>query len=295
MSDLTRKYITTLVFVLGLGGWQGVFAQASKSPLTLKPDAPDRYMVVPGYTLWSIAGRYTDSPWRWNELWNVNKDDIKNPHRIYPGNVIGNTVQLSPRGRAESTSKTAIPSIPPAVIEPFLSRPLVVEALVDPESKSMLGYEAIYLGTAKTVVVGDQATIELTSPTQEVSAGDRLVAAGKAEPVTNAPRAPNGKISGHVIGVYGGVGQVGETGRHGIIKLTVGKAQGLELGQVLALHRLGATVPDASTKVHGAAPAKLPDERYGLGFVFRVLERVSYALVMDVARPVNPLDVVQNP
>ncbi len=251
MSDLRRKYITTLVFVLGLGGWQGVFAQASKSPLTLKPDAPDRYMVVPRDTLWSIAGRYTDSPWRWNELWNVNKDDIKNPHRIYPGNVIGNTVQLSPRGRAESTSKTAIPSIPPAVIEPFLSRPLVVEALVDPESKSMLGYEAIYLGTAKTVVVGDQATIELTSSTQEVSAGDRLVAAGKA--------------------------------------------QGLGLGQVLALHRLGATVPDASTKVHGAAPVKLPDERYGLGFVFRVFERVSYALVMDVARPVNPLDVVQNP
>ena len=46
------------------------------------------YTVVPGDTLWSIAERYTDSPWRWNELWNLNKDDIKNPHRIYPGNVI---------------------------------------------------------------------------------------------------------------------------------------------------------------------------------------------------------------
>jgi hypothetical protein len=40
---------------------------------------------------------------------------------------------------------------------------------------------------------------------------------------------------------------------------------------------------------------KLPDERYGLVFVFRSFERVSYALVMDVSRPVNPLDVVQNP
>ena len=44
--------------------------------------------MVPGDTLWSIAQRYTDSPWRWSELWNLNKDEIKNPNRIYPGNVI---------------------------------------------------------------------------------------------------------------------------------------------------------------------------------------------------------------
>ncbi|MGQ0509869.1 MAG: LysM peptidoglycan-binding domain-containing protein [Betaproteobacteria bacterium] len=347
-----RKYITTLVFVLTLGGWQGVYAQAPKSPLALKPDAPDRYVVVPGDTLWSIAGRYTDSPWRWNELWNLNKDDIKNPHRIYPGNVIvldrargqvavSNTVQLNPRVRAESTAKAAIPSIPPAAIEPFLTRPLVIEAdgldkaptivateggrvvigagnrafvkgggdgndggwfvyrrgkaLVDPDSKSTLGYEAIYLGTARTVVAGDPATIELTSTTQEVSAGDKLVAAGKPVPVTYAPRAPTAKISGRVIGTYGGVGQVGEAGRHSIITLSVGRSQGVEPGHVLALYRLGATVADASTNVRGAPPVKLPDERYGLVFVFRSFDRVSYALVMDVSRPVNPLDVVQNP
>lgn len=352
MSDLMRKYITTLVFVLSLGGWQGVFAQAPKSPLALKPDAPDRYVVVPGDTLWSIAGRYTDSPWRWNELWNLNKDDIKNPHRIYPGNVIvldrarsqvavSNTVQLNPRVRAESTAKAAIPSIPPAAIEPFLTRPLVIEAdgldkaptivateggrvvigagnrafvkgtgggkdgdwfvyrrgkaLVDPDSKSTLGYEAIYLGTAKTVVAGEPATIALTSSTQEVSAGDKLVAAGKPVPVTYAPSAPTAQVRGRVIGIYGGVGQVGEAGRHSIITLNVGRSQGVEPGHVLALHRLGATVPDASTKERGAPPVKLPDERYGLVFVFRSFERVSYALVMDVSRPVNPLDVVQNP
>lgn len=352
MSDLMRKYITTLVFVLSLGGWQGVFAQAPKSPLALKPDAPDRYVVVPGDTLWSIAGRYTDSPWRWNELWNLNKDDIKNPHRIYPGNVIvldrtrgqvavSNTVQLNPRVRAESTAKAAIPSIPPAAIEPFLTRPLVIEAdgldkaptivateggrvvigagnrafvkgtgggkdgdwfvyrrgkaLVDPDSKTTLGYEAIYLGTARTVVPGEPATIVLTSSTQEVSAGDKLVAAGKPVPVTYAPSAPAAQVRGRVIGIYGGVGQVGEAGRHSIITLNVGSSQGVEPGHVLALHRLGASVPDASTKERGAPPVKLPDERYGLVFVFRSFERVSYALVMDVSRPVNPLDVVQNP
>ena len=29
----------------------------------------------------------------------------------------------------------------------------------------------------------------------------------------------------------------------------------------------------------------VPEERYGLVFVFRVFERVAYALVMDAARP----------
>jgi hypothetical protein len=40
---------------------------------------------------------------------------------------------------------------------------------------------------------------------------------------------------------------------------------------------------------------RVPDERYGLVFVFRVFEHVSYALVMNVSRPVNPLDGVQTP
>jgi hypothetical protein len=42
-------------------------------------------------------------------------------------------------------------------------------------------------------------------------------------------------------------------------------------------------------------PLKLPDERYGLVFVFRVFEKVSYALIMNASRPVNLLDVVRAP
>jgi len=51
------------------------------------------------------------------------------------------------------------------------------------------------------------------------------------------------------------------------------------------------------TKPKGAPDSKLqlPDERAGIAFVFRVFERISYALVMHVTRPVSPLDVVQTP
>src|SRR5882672_8567202 len=85
MVQQFRKSITALALFLVAGS---VCAQPAQPPLTLKPDAPDRYIVVPGDTLWGISQRYTDSPWRWPELWNMNRDQIRNPHLIYPGYVI---------------------------------------------------------------------------------------------------------------------------------------------------------------------------------------------------------------
>src|SRR5690242_4948200 len=159
MVQQLRKSITALAFFLVplLG-----FAQPAQQPLKLKADAPDRYVVVPGDTLWGISQRYTDSPWRWPELWGLNKDQIRNPHLIYPGYVIlldrargqlsigtgtgtgtetgtgtgtgragtaapSGSEKLGPRVRSQSLAKESIPSIPSSVIEPFLSRPPVVE------------------------------------------------------------------------------------------------------------------------------------------------------------------------
>ena len=85
MVQQLRKSITTLAFFAISAS---AAAQAPTAPLTLRPDAPDRYVVVPGDTLWAISQRYTDSPWRWPELWGLNKDQIRNPHLIYPGYVI---------------------------------------------------------------------------------------------------------------------------------------------------------------------------------------------------------------
>jgi hypothetical protein len=353
MHQEWRKSITTLAFVLASAVSAGVAAQAPKSPLALKQDAPERYVVVPGDTLWSIAQRYTDSPWRWNELWNQNKDDIKNPHRIYPGNVIvldrargqvaiTDTVQLSPRVRAESTARIAIPSIPPSIIEPFLVRPLVIEsdglekapsivaaeesrvileagnrafvrgmgdskevnwfvyrrgpALVDPATKTTLGYEAIYLGTARVARAGEPAVIVLSTVTQEVGVGDKLVPAGKPEVPSYAPHAPNSPVQGRIISLYGGGTQLGEAGSQTVISINRGKAQGLEVGHVLALLRPGAVVAEGpGARSSGSSTLTLPNERYGLAFVFRVFDRVSYALVMNITKPVNTQDLVQNP
>jgi hypothetical protein len=352
MHQQWRKSITTLAFVLASMVAAGALAQAPKSPLALKPDAPDRYTVVRGDTLWSIAQRFTDSPWRWSELWNLNKDEIKNPHRIYPGNIIvldrargqlamdSGTVKLSPRVRAESTARTAIPSIPPSAIEPFLVRPLVIEpdgldnaptivaaeesrvimeagnrafvrgigdsketnwfvyrrgvALVDPETKTTLGYEAVYLGTAQVTRAGEPAVVVLSSVTQEVGVGDKLVPAGKPEVPSYAPHAPNSPIQGRIISLYGGGTKLGEAGGNTVISINRGKTQGLEPGHVVALYRPGALVAEGPGS-RNATALTLPNDRYGLAFVFRVFDRVSYALVMNVTKPVNTQDLVQNP
>lgn len=131
-----RKLII-IGFVLLLG--QGSLPARGAEPV-LDPNAPDRYIVVPGDTLWGISGRFLKDPWRWPQLFELNKDQIKNPHRIYPGDVIvldreagkarlisSETVTLTPRARVEPRQADAIPSIPAAAIEPFLTQPLVID------------------------------------------------------------------------------------------------------------------------------------------------------------------------
>src|SRR5262245_15955889 len=103
MAQQLRKSITTLILLVSAAAW----AQAPTAPLAIKPDAPDRYIVVPGDTLWGISQRYTDSPWRWPELWNMNKDQIRNPHLIYPGYVL-----ILDRERGQLTIAQPVPTQP---------------------------------------------------------------------------------------------------------------------------------------------------------------------------------------
>ena len=126
------------------------FAQSQQAPAAaapeLRPDAPDRYVVVPGDTLWSISARFLKDPWRWNELWSSNREQVANPNRIFPGDVIvlnrkaapgepvarvveaDRTVKLNPSARVQAIDPAAIPAIPPHRIEPFLVKPFIVEA-----------------------------------------------------------------------------------------------------------------------------------------------------------------------
>jgi hypothetical protein len=382
------KAIISLIFLLTPLG-PAFAAEAG----VLKEDAPDRYVVVPGDTLWSIAGRFLKSPWKWPELWKMNQEQIKNPHRIYPGDVIvldraaadlqlrllraedRPTLRLSPKVRAEPLPERAVPTIAPSVIEPFLSKPLVVgqteldsapaisateenrvaigagslayatglakgqgefwqvfrrgDALLDPETREVLGYQAIYLGEARVLRYGEQSTLEIVRSHQEIYIGDRLLPAAKEQPVFSyVPRAPHKPIRGRIVSTYS---NLGESGPNAIVALSKGARDGLEVGHVLAIYRSQSTARyelrtsplygrqgpsgndtprtyyseqltprDAPLYARGVPVsqediAKLPDERYGLVMVFRTFDRAAFALIMQASRPVALYDVVTNP
>jgi len=49
---------------------------------------PKTYTVVKGDTLWNIAKKNLGNGARYTEIYNLNKDKIKNPNLIYPGQVL---------------------------------------------------------------------------------------------------------------------------------------------------------------------------------------------------------------
>ncbi|MFN6996534.1 MAG: LysM peptidoglycan-binding domain-containing protein [Aquincola tertiaricarbonis] len=111
----------------------------------LAADAPDSYTVKTGDTLWRISGLFLRKPWRWPELWGMNLSEIRNPHLIYPGQVVyldrsgerarlrlgqpvgrtDGTVKLSPRVRSGPVQGDAISSVPLHLIAPFLNEAVV--------------------------------------------------------------------------------------------------------------------------------------------------------------------------
>ncbi len=122
-------------------------AQSGVPLSELAPTAPDSYVVKSGDTLWAISGLFLARPWRWPELWGMNLQEIRNPHLIYPGQQLfllkkdgravlttqapggddTQTIKVSPRTRYGSLSGSALPTLQPRMIEPFLTEPVVVE------------------------------------------------------------------------------------------------------------------------------------------------------------------------
>ncbi|CAG9182383.1 LysM peptidoglycan-binding domain-containing protein [Cupriavidus respiraculi] len=325
----------------------------------LAAGAPSQYRVRKGDTLWGISSQFLRQPWRWPELWGMNRQQIRNPHLIYPGQVLyliqrdgrawlstapaaaaGDVVRLSPGVRDGDAQASAIASIPAGDIEPFLIRPLVVDQgtldtsarivalpearvymgrgdtayargivgdaagsdwqaykpvspISDPRTGKVLGYEAQYQGNVR-LVRGPQgpdavSTVTVTQAVQEMGPGTLLMPQPAREPVRYVPHAPASAVDGVVAAVYGGV-KYG--GAKQVVVLNVGSAAGLEPGTVLALSRTGGVVRDVTDN---ARPITLPNERYGLAFVFRVFPGLAYALVTDASNTVEVGDQVTSP
>jgi len=175
--------------------------------------------------------------------------------------------------------------------------------LKDPDTAEVLGYEARYVGTAEFVRDGGlqgsldgksaqivPATFKMTSIRQEAGVGDRLAPVPQRDYAAYVPHAPAQPIKGRIVTIYG---EAISAGQNQIVTINRGANDGVERGHVMALWRDGSRVPDTTDP---AKPLmKLPDERIGTLFVFRVFDRVSYALIIQSEDPVKPGDRFSQP
>ena len=346
----------------------------------LAPNAPDSYTVKRGDTLWGISGLYLRRPWRWPELWGMNMESIRNPHLIYPGQVLyleksdgyarlrtarsvsgdGDTVKLTPRSREEGLAALALTTLPPHLIEPFLSEPLVVDQhtvqqaprlvattdervlmaqgdrvyarstladaplrrdagapdkfrvfrnavpLKDPVSGEILGYEAHYLGSASMVreeqplasseqgrvAAFTPATLEILRTKEEIRAGDRLLPEPARSFNSYSPHAPQGPVEARVVSLYASTA-VRYGAPNQVAVINKGLLDGIENGHVLALVSQGQRIKDKTSATQDWV--QLPDEENGAAMVFRIFDRVSYVLLMDVHRGVQVGDKLVTP
>ena len=211
-----KKAIISLILLLTLP----LPAIAATTQPELRPEAPDRYTVVPGDTLWGIATRFLRDPWRWPELWRMNQAQIRNPHRIYPGDTLVlersgtrvtmrlEAVRVGPRVRVEPREADAIQTIAPSVIEPFLSRPMVVTATELNAAPEIMATQEdrVALGPGNTAYVRGIGTGE-ESRWQLFRRGDPLV-----DPDTN-------QVLGYVA-VYLGEAELRRRGEISTIEIT---------------------------------------------------------------------------
>ncbi len=323
---------------------------AAADTVKLAENAPDSYTVVKGDTLWDISGRFLKQPWRWPEVWRLNRQQIRDPHWIYPGQVVyldrnGPYLSFGKPGEAAGTERlrpkihesdiNPIPSVQMSAIMPFLTQPLVVEPreqadqatvvateegrinsatgdtifaknvqagidkwqiyrradpIRDPVTNDVLGYEALYLGTARVLQDGHPAELQITSSEREVGVGDRLLPAAQPETIAYVPHAPQGQIEGRIVRM---VNDLAHGGKYSIIAVSAGRNAGLEPGHVLAVYR---TRADARYDLDGHKEAyKLPEERTGLVFIFRVFDHISYGLIVESNGPVKLADMVRQP
>lgn len=337
----------------------------------LRPDHPERYIVVKGDTLWDISSRFLKSPWHWPQIWKINQE-IRNPHLIYPGDVVvlrmvdgkpvlsverpgetselpslpesgsvtvetridDRTVKLSPRAHSQPL-ESAIPTIPPNAIVPFLTRPLAVEE----DELKQAGY--ITIGLDNRIALGDSSQFYARGLKDAEQEYYQIFRPGKAI------RHPDtGELLAYEA-MYLGDARLLEAGDPSKLVVTAVKQEIVPTDRLLAApkkaslpyyyphapkNQVAGRVVSAlnSVSVIGSKTVvgislgtregieegtvlrimrhvgthvdpvtkeryQLPDEESALVLIFRTYEKISYGLIMTATRPVHLFDSVITP
>lgn len=241
--------------------------------------------------------------------------------------------KLKPEIRVDERDD-AIPTIPPNAIQPFLTAPLVIDEsglgdtgyvaagtedtvilgkysvfyargipngseffnifrpgkrLIHPKTEEFLGLQVLYLGDARVLEAGETTKMEVTRSHQEIGPGDQLVPAEIDIGLPYyQPQAPDQPQEAYILDI---LGAVAEGGPLQVIVISSGTREQIEPGHVLRIFRQEPDQRDLKTGEFFTPPPQAS----GLAMVFRVFEKVSYALVLESNRAVHLNDILTNP
>lgn len=219
--------------------------------IDIKGNAPQSYTVTKGDTLWDIASKYLEKPWRWPELWRKNPG-IENPHLIYPGDIISlsyidgqpqlginranSTIKLSPKIRSTPIDN-AIPVIPAEAIQQFMYKHKVFD---------------------KTTI--EQAAYIIHGPNERIisARGDRIYAKGLIDsdnkhyriyridgPINDPTK---DKVIGYK-GIFVGDARLDHIGNHAVLSITSSVREVHVGDRVFAREKVDPTPADIYPKV----------------------------------------------
>lgn len=254
-----------------------------RAPRIVALGEQDRVMVVSGDRAYARGPddapllRTADSPRDFRVFRTATplKDPVSGEILGYEGQYVGQAQLV--RGESEAVEPEE------AVHAVAVRQPLAGEQLTEPE--------AVESAPAEPTMLRVPATIDIVSSKEEMRAGDRLLPEPPRAYRNYVPRAPAQPVDARVVSVYGNA--VRYAGGQQVIAINKGERDGMASGDVLALLSTGGRIID---RTEGRREAiLLPDERNGLGMVFRTFDRVSYVLVMEVTKPVQVGDKLVDP
>ncbi len=162
----------------------------------------------------------------------------------------------------------------------------------DPNTKQLLGMQTLKVSEAQLNELGDPSTLTITNSLRETLNGDRILPAEEGRLDYNfIPKAPDNEMNGQIISL---VDAISYTAKNQIVVINLGLRDGVDVGNVFAIDQKIPKVRDRWSKVKNDV-VDLPELRIGLLMVFRVLDRVSYGIVVDATRTIHLNDAVRNP
>ncbi|CAB1277294.1 Peptidoglycan-binding LysM (fragment) [Candidatus Nitrosacidococcus tergens] len=157
----------------------------------------------------------------------------------------------------------------------------------DPDE--ILGYQAIYIASARIKQFGDTAILSVLNTREEILVGDYLL------PISNefndlSPHQLSIPLEGKIIAIVGGISQVDE---HQVLVLNLGLKDGIDPGTVLSVYQRGDIVYDIYHSPPEQNRIKLPNKYAGEMIVFRTFNHISYGLILRTELPINIYDIVR--